>query len=44
MEYEGWSPHAAVQEMKDLGFGDSVCDSANDYIKQYVLNYHRRSK
>jgi len=44
MEYEGWSPAAVVAEMKDLGFGDSVCDSANDYIKQYALGYTRRPK
>jgi protein tyrosine phosphatase (PTP) superfamily phosphohydrolase (DUF442 family) len=39
MEYEGWSPRAAVRELKANGFGDEACTSANDYIVQYVLSY-----
>jgi protein tyrosine phosphatase (PTP) superfamily phosphohydrolase (DUF442 family) len=41
MEYEGWSPHEAINEMKDNGFGEWVCSAANDYISQYVLTYRR---
>ena len=43
MEYQGWSAHDAIEEMKDLGFGDMACTSANDYIVQYVLTYGRRA-
>ncbi|HEV3143616.1 MAG TPA: dual specificity protein phosphatase family protein [Gemmataceae bacterium] len=43
MEYEGWSAHDTIDEMKDLGFGDMACTSANDYITQYVLTYKRRA-
>jgi len=44
MEYEGWSPSAAMQEMKDHGFGNSACTSANDYVQQYVLRYQPRAR
>jgi protein tyrosine/serine phosphatase len=39
MEYEQWSPHRAVAEMKANGFGEWGCTSSNDYVAQYVLNY-----
>jgi hypothetical protein len=42
MEYQGWTPHEVIQEMKALGFADSDCTAANDYIAQYVLSYQRR--
>ncbi len=42
MEYEGWSPTEAFAEMKAHGFGEWVCTSANDYVKQYVLAYRPR--
>jgi tyrosine-protein phosphatase SIW14 len=41
MEYQGWSPERAVEEMKDHGFGDGACTAANDYVYQYVLTYQR---
>jgi hypothetical protein len=41
MEYEGWSPQEAIEEMKANGFGEWVCTSANDYITQYVLTFRR---
>ena len=44
MEYQGWTPHRVIEEMKGLGFGDAACTSANDYIAQYVLSYQRRNK
>lgn len=53
MEYQGWTQDEALLDMKAHGFGPWVCTSANDYVKQYVLNYrpherqstvgHRRS-
>jgi protein tyrosine/serine phosphatase len=39
MEYEGWTPRGAFQEMKANGFGEFVCSSANDYVMEYVLTY-----
>jgi hypothetical protein len=42
MEYEGWDAPAAVAELKAHGFGDRACTAANDYIRQYVLNYTPR--
>jgi hypothetical protein len=41
MEYQGWTPEEAYEELKAQGFGDWVCTSANDYVNQYVL-HHRR--
>jgi hypothetical protein len=41
MEYEGWTPQQAIEEMKANGFGEWVCTSANDYITQYVLTFRR---
>jgi tyrosine-protein phosphatase SIW14 len=41
MEYDGVSREEAVQELKAHGFGEWPCTSANDYIKQYILTYHR---
>ncbi|MGE3805408.1 MAG: dual specificity protein phosphatase family protein [Gemmataceae bacterium] len=43
MEYQGWSPQHALDEMQQLGFGRFKCSSANDYIIQYVLTYQPRS-
>lgn len=42
MEYEGWSHAAAFDELKANGFGDKACTCANDYVRQYVLNYRPR--
>ena len=41
MEFEGWTPEQAVEEMKTHGFGDVACTAANDYVYQYVLTYRR---
>src|SRR5262249_37191790 len=43
MEYQGWSQHEAIWELKDLGFGEFPCTSANDYITQYILTYQPRN-
>jgi protein-tyrosine phosphatase len=39
MEYQGWSPHQAIEEMKQHGFAEWPCTAANDYITQYLLTY-----
>jgi hypothetical protein len=41
MEYEGWTPQQALEELRDNGFGLWVSTSANDYITQYILTYRR---
>jgi protein-tyrosine phosphatase len=41
MEYDGWSPQQAIQELKANGFGEWPCTPANDYITQYILTYQR---
>lgn len=42
MEYEGWSHRAAALELKGHGFGDVKCTAANDYVRDFVLNYRTR--
>jgi hypothetical protein len=44
MEYEGWGPYRALEELKSHGFGDAAATAANDYIQQYILNYRPRAK
>ena len=39
MEYQGYTPQEAVRDLKENGFGEFVCSSANDYIMQYILTY-----
>ena len=39
MEYQGWTPQQAIQEMKHNGFGEWACTTYNDYVVQYVLTY-----
>jgi tyrosine-protein phosphatase SIW14 len=39
MEYQGWSKLQAMQELKDMGFGEFFCSSANDYVQQYLFCY-----
>jgi protein-tyrosine phosphatase len=39
MEYQGWSREQAIAELKENGFGEWPCTSANDYIAQYLLAY-----
>lgn len=39
MEYQGWSCGEAYRELKEHGFGVWACTVANDYVRQYVLNY-----
>lgn len=42
MEYEGWDPLPAWTELKANGFGDTAATAANDYIRQYIVNYRPR--
>ncbi|MFO0807151.1 MAG: dual specificity protein phosphatase family protein [Gemmataceae bacterium] len=39
MQYDGWGPRRALDELKAHGFGDSAATSANDYVRQYILNF-----
>jgi hypothetical protein len=39
MEYEGWSPRRALEDLRDNGFGVWASTAANDYIAQYLVNY-----
>ncbi|MBY0528446.1 MAG: tyrosine-protein phosphatase [Gemmataceae bacterium] len=39
MEYDHWTPRQAIEELKQIGFGEFACTAANDYIVQYVLSY-----
>jgi tyrosine-protein phosphatase SIW14 len=41
MEYEGWTPGAALEEMRANGFGRWESQAGNDYITQYILTYRR---
>jgi tyrosine-protein phosphatase SIW14 len=41
MEYQGWTPQQAIEELKNNGFGEWPCTDANDYITQYILTYRR---
>jgi tyrosine-protein phosphatase SIW14 len=41
MEYQGWTPARAWQEMRAHGFGPWAGSAANDYVTQYVLTYRR---
>jgi hypothetical protein len=41
MEYEGWSPRRALQELRANGFGEWESQAGNDYITQYILTYRR---
>ena len=34
-----WTQLEAMAELKEHGFGQFFCTSANDYIVQYVLSY-----
>src|SRR5438876_16354 len=43
MEYEGWGPYRALEELKAHGFGDAAATAANDYIQQYIVNYRPRA-
>lgn len=41
MEYNGWSSAQALEELKANGFGEWTSTSANDYIMQYIMTFHR---
>ncbi len=46
IEYQGWSHAAACAELKGHGFEvlpwKNTCTSANDYVRQFVLNFRPR--
>jgi protein tyrosine/serine phosphatase len=39
MEYQGYSPAAALRDAKDNGFWEWVAGADNDYVEQYILRY-----
>ncbi len=43
MEYDGWSSHEALEELRSHGFGRSNSYSPNEYIWQYVIAYQPRA-
>ncbi|MGL4555823.1 MAG: fused DSP-PTPase phosphatase/NAD kinase-like protein [Gemmataceae bacterium] len=43
VEYRGWTAGAAFRELRAHGFGDRACTAANDYVRQYVLDYRPRA-
>jgi protein tyrosine phosphatase (PTP) superfamily phosphohydrolase (DUF442 family) len=42
MEYDGWSRQDAMRELRSHGFGYFLANTSNDYITQYLMNYHPR--
>ncbi len=44
IEYEGWTPDAAIDELITCGFSLKQCHLKNPYIKNYLLDYQPRSK
>jgi hypothetical protein len=43
MEYQGWDTGAAMRELKANGYGFMAASEGDDFIIQFVQNYHRRS-
>jgi tyrosine-protein phosphatase SIW14 len=41
LEHDGWTPRETIAELKENGFGEWPCTSANDYITEYILTYER---
>jgi tyrosine-protein phosphatase SIW14 len=39
MEYDRWTPHQAMGELKANGFSEFAATAANEYIMQYILTY-----
>lgn len=39
VEYEGWTPAAAMDELRANGFGTFASTTKNVYIVQYIANY-----
>ncbi|HMO34504.1 MAG TPA: dual specificity protein phosphatase family protein [Gemmatales bacterium] len=44
LEYEGWTPQAAMHELVVHGFSPKQCHVKNPYIKNYLVDYIPRSK
>ncbi|MFO0816220.1 MAG: tyrosine-protein phosphatase [Gemmatales bacterium] len=44
IEYEGWSPQAAMHELMVNGFSLKQCHTKNLYIKNYLVDYIPRAK
>lgn len=44
VEYEGWTPQAAMRELMTNGFSLKQCQVKNPYIKNYLVDYVPRAK
>lgn len=44
IEYEGWTPQAAMRELQANGFSQKQLHIKNPYIKNYLLDYIPRNK
>ncbi|MBL8823471.1 MAG: tyrosine-protein phosphatase [Planctomycetia bacterium] len=44
IEYEGWTPDAAIQELMTNGFSLKQCHVKNPYIKNYLVDYVPRAQ
>ncbi len=44
IEYEGWTPQAAMNELMINGFSLKQCHVKNPYIKNYLVDYVPRAK
>jgi tyrosine-protein phosphatase SIW14 len=44
IEYEGWTPRAAMDELMTCGFSLKQCTVKNLYIKNYLVDYVPRSQ
>lgn len=44
IEYEGWTPQAAMRELMTNGFSLKQCHVKNPYIKNYLVDYVPRAQ
>lgn len=44
IEYEGWSPGAAMDELMTCGFSLKQCTVKNPYVKNYLVDYVPRAQ
>lgn len=44
MQHHGWSSYEALQELRAMGFGRLKSYVANEYIRQYVVEFEPRPK
>jgi hypothetical protein len=44
IEYDGWTPEAAMRELMANGFSLKQCHVKNPYIKNYLVDYIPRAQ